>query len=112
MIIVYLLFVSFCGYYVSKSLADHSKSWAGVWARGIAISLALAGFNAMRHGMPKCVEYDDPMGGSCTQYAEGEESGSAADSARSTFLGTATGGTIGMLLLQRNLRKNGRDPFP
>ena len=112
MIIAYLLFVSFAGYYASKSLIQHSKSWAGVWARGLAISLALAGFNAMRHGMPKCIEYDDPVRGSCIEYDESQESGDAGETARRTFFGTAAGGTVGMLLLQRNKRKDGDNPFP
>ena len=111
MILIYILFVSFLGYYVSKSLMQYSKSWSGVWARGLAISLALAGFNAMRHGMPRCVEYDDPVRGSCIEYEEAKASGDAGETARRTFFGTAAGGTLGMLLLHRNIRKNGNIPF-
>lgn len=111
MILIYLLFVSFLGYYVSKSLIKYSKSWSGVWARGLAISLALAGFNAMSHGMTGCVEYDDPVRGSCIEYEEASESGDAGETARRTFFGTAAGGTVGMLLLQRNKRKDDNIPL-
>ena len=112
MILVYLLFVTAIGYATSKVLIGYSKSWGGVWARGLAISLGIAGFNAIRHGMPKCIEYDSPLNGSCVEYAASEKSGDAGESARGTFFGTAAGGSAGMLLLRRNLRKNGSDPFP
>lgn len=111
MILIYLVLFSFLGYYVSRLLMKYSKSWSGVWARGLAISLALAGFNAMRHGMPRCVEYDDPVRGSCIEYEEAKASGDAGGTARRTFFGTAAGGTLGMLLLHKNIRKNGNIPF-
>ena len=61
--------------------------------------------------MPRCVEYDDPVRGSCIEYEEAKESGDAGETARRTFFGTAAGGTVGMLLLQRNKRKDGNIPF-
>ena len=112
MILVYLCIVTALGYATSMTLTSHSKSWGGVWARGLAISLGLAGFNAIRHGMPQCIEHDSPANGSCIEYKKGDESANAGDSARGTFFGTAVGGTVGMLLLRYNMRRSGQDPFP
>lgn len=97
---------------VGKSIAEqtkpHSDSWTGVWMRGAAISAGLAAFAFITTGQASCNDYDDPVRGSCISYADdGYEwtASRAVQNGWNVFWKTAAAGTIGMLLLKRELEK-------
>lgn len=100
--------VSICGgYAIAAENAKRSSSWSGVWCRGFVVSLCFAGFAAITHSMPSCIEYDDPGPyGRCVQYADARTD-SAEDRAQQILFNTVVGGTIGMGLLARELNKRG-----
>lgn len=88
--------------------AKNSTTWGGVWWKGFIVSLCFAGFGAVTHSMPRCLQYDDPGPyGSCIEYDTEGPVGTAEEKAQRILFNTAVGGSIGMALLARKLKKEG-----
>lgn len=97
------------GHAIADTFAKTSESWGGVWGKGLLVSLCFAGFGAITHSMPSCLEYDDPGPyGRCVQYDTAEPTQTAEEKAQNIFFNTAVGGTLGMFWLQRKLKKDGK----
>lgn len=96
------------GYGIADINAKNSTTWGGVWWKGFVVSLCFAGISAVTHSMPRCIEYDDPGPyGSCIQYDSEGPVGTAEERAQRILFNTVVGGSIGMSLLARNLKKEG-----
>ena len=101
---------------IAESIKPHAASWLGVWSRGALISVAFGILAFVTTGQASCEEYDDPLRGSCTSYADNGYNWTASkalENGFTSFLRTVTAGTIGLLLLKRELKKagNGRCDF-
>lgn len=97
------------GRVVAKHFSEKSDSWSGVWTRGALISAALAAFGFFTSGQPLCQE-SDPLSGSCISFSDSGRqwtSDKATDDAWNIFWKTCAGGTVGMVLLRRELHKKG-----
>ena len=96
------------GLQIASWNASRTNSWVVVWIQGATLSLALAGWTAMTYSQPACVRYNpDPMVGGCIEYESKPPSYSAEKAAQGAFVRTASGGTIGLILLSIDLRKRG-----
>lgn len=96
------------GHAIADINAKNSTTWSAVWWKGALVSLCFAGFGAMTHSMPSCIEYDDPGPyGTCIQYDSEGPVGTAEEAAQRIFFNTVVGGTIGMSLLARSLKQKG-----
>ena len=95
---------------IAESIKPHAGSWLGVWSRGALISLAFGVLAFVTTGQASCEEYDDPLRGSCTSYADNGYNWTASkalENGFTSFFRTVTAGTIGLLLLKRELKKAG-----
>ncbi len=95
------------GFAIADYNAKKSTTWAAVWWKGVVVSLCFAGFGAITHSMPSCIEYDSGPNGGCIQYDSEGPVGTAEAKAQRIFFNTVAGGTIGMALLAVRCKREG-----
>ena len=96
------------GHGIADYNAKNSTSWGAVWFKGFVVSLCFAGFSAVTHSMPRCLQYDDPGPyGTCIEYDSEGPVGTAEERAQRILFNTVVGGSIGMAFLARKLEKEG-----
>ena len=96
------------GHAIADFNAKKSTTWGAVWCKGFVVSLCFAGFGAITHSMPGCLQYDDPGPyGTCIEYDSEGPVGTAEQKAQRIMFNTVVGGSIGMAYLRRRLKKEG-----
>ena len=96
------------GHAIAEYNAKNSTTWSTVWWKGFVWSLCFAGFAAITHSMPRCLQYDDPGPyGTCIEYDSEGPVGTAEGRAQRIMFNTVVGGSIGMAYLRRRLKKEG-----
>jgi hypothetical protein len=106
-----LLVLGICtagGKVVAEAIREQSnaQSWFGVWWRGALASLVIAVFTGATAGSPTCAD-GDPYG--CHEYNDDGYEVTAQgriDRGVDIFWKTVLGGTLGMLLLKRELERD------
>ena len=94
------------GYAIADYKTKNSTTWGGVWWRGFVVRRCFAGFGAVTHSMPRCLQYDDPgPDGSCIDYDTEGPIGTTEKRSQGILFNTAVSGSIGMALLARKLKK-------
>ena len=73
------------GFAIADYNAKKSTTWAAVWWKGDVVSLCFAGFGAITHSMPSCIEYDSGPNGGCIQYDSEGPVGTAEAKAQRIF---------------------------
>ena len=97
-----------CGNGIADYNAKNSTTWGAVWWKGFVVSLCFAGFGAITHSMPRCLQYNDPGPyGTCIEYDSEGPVGTAEERAQRILFNTVVGGSIGMVFLARKLKKQG-----
>ena len=96
------------GYGIANINAKNSTTWGGVWWKGFVVSLCFAGVSTVTYSLPRCLEYDNPFPPrTCIQVDTEPQTFIAEESAQRILFNTVVGGSIGMSLLARNLKKEG-----